>query len=142
MKLVTKNQLNPLYSSSFSNVLDKFFNEPSGISEKSFSPAVDIVEDAKSFEIHVAVPGGKKKDFNVEFVDGKLTISGERKLEEKVEGKNYHSIESQFGVFKRSFFLPEGILADAIEATYEDGLLKIYIPKKEKIAIKSAIEVK
>jgi HSP20 family protein len=142
MKIVKTNQLDPMYPSNFSSVLDKFFNDSFGAIEKPFNPAVDIAEDEKNFEIHVAVPGVQKKDFKVEFVDGKLNISGERKLEEKKEGKNFHSIESQYGSFKRSFFLPEDVKADAIEATYEDGLLKVLIPKKEKTEVKKAIEVK
>ena len=142
MKLTRYNQLDPVYPSSFSSVLDKFFNDSFGTVSKPFNPAVDIVEDEKSFEIHVAVPGVQKKDFNVEIVDGKLTISGERKMEEKKEGRNFHSVESQYGSFSRSFYLPEDVKSDQIEASYADGLLKVIIPKKEKTSTKAAIEVK
>jgi len=142
MKLTKYNQLDPQFPSSFSSVLDKFFNDSFGVIAKPFNPAVDIIEDENSFEIHVAVPGVQKKDFNVEYVDGKLTISGERKLEDKKEGRNFHSVESQYGSFSRSFYLPEDVNADQIEANYSDGLLKIVIPKKQKTVVKSAIEVK
>jgi len=142
LKVIKTNPLEPMYPSSFSSVLDKFFNDSFGAIEKPFNPAVDIAEDEKSFEIHVAVPGVQKKDFKVEFLDGRLTISGERKLEEKKEGKNFHSIESQYGAFERSFFLPEEVKTDSIEATYAEGLLKVVIPKKEKTVVKAAIEVK
>ena len=68
----------------------RFFGEfPSNFDfNNSFSPKIDISEDEKSYEIHVAVPGMKKSDFKIDLADGKLTISGERKLEEKKEGKN------------------------------------------------------
>ncbi len=142
MKLTKYNQLDPQFPSSFSSVLDKFFSDSFGAMAKPFSPAVDIAEDEKIYEIHVAVPGVQKKDFKVEVVDGKLTISGERKMEEKKEGRNYHSVESQFGSFSRSFYLPEDVKSDEIEASYNDGLLKIIVPKKEKSVMKAAIEVK
>ncbi|MEN2281397.1 Hsp20/alpha crystallin family protein [Algoriphagus sp. SE2] len=142
MKLVRLNQAEPYFPNTFSGMLDKFFNENMGNSLKHFNPAVDISEDENSYEIQLSVPGVKKKDFNVELVDGKLTISGERKMEEKKEGKNYHSVETQYGSFSRSFYVPEDINVDDVNATYEDGLLKITLPKKEKKVVKAAIEVK
>jgi HSP20 family protein len=142
MKLVKYNQLDPQVPASFSGMLDRFFSDSLGAAFKQFNPAVDIAEDEKSYEIHVAVPGVKKQDFKIDLVDGKLTISGERKLEEKKEGKNFHSLETQYGSFSRSFFIPEDVKEDQVEATYEDGLLKITLPKKEKKVSKAAIEVK
>lgn len=142
MKLVRYNQLDPQVPASFSGMLDKFFNDSFGAALKQFNPAVDIAEDVKFYEIHVAVPGVKKQDFKIDLIDGKLTISGERKMEEKKEGKNFHSVETQFGSFSRSFFLPEDVKEDKVEATYEDGLLKLTLPKKEKKVSKASIEVK
>lgn len=142
MKLVRFNQAEPYFPSTFSGMLDKFFNENMGSSLKHFSPAVDISEDDKSYEIQVSVPGINKKDFQVELLDGKLTISGERKMEEKKEGKNFHSLETNYGRFSRSFFVPEDILAEEVSATYENGLLTVVLPKKEKKVVKAAIEVK
>ena len=142
MKLVRYNQLNPQVPASFSWMLDRFFNDSFGAALKQFNPAVDIAEDEKSYEIHVAVPGVKKQDFKIDLVDGKLTISGERKMEEKKEGKNFHSLETQYGSFNRSFFVPEDVKAEKVEATYEDGLLKLTLPKKEKKVSKASIEVK
>lgn len=143
MKLVRYNQLDPtLPGSSFSGMLDKFFNESIGASMKQFNPAVDITEDERAYEIHVAVPGMKKEDFKIDLVDGKLTISGERKFEEKKEGKNFHSIETQYGSFRRSFFIPEDVFEDKVEASYVDGFLKLILPKKEKKVKNATIEVK
>lgn len=142
MKLVRYNQLEPQMPATFSGLLDRFFQDSFGPTLKQFSPSVDISEDEKSYEIHLAVPGVKKSDFNIDLTDGKLTISGERKFEEKKEGKNFHSIETQYGAFRRSFFLPEDVLEEKVEAKYEDGVLKINLPKKEKKTNKASIVVK
>lgn len=142
MKLVRYNQLDPQMPTTFSGMLDRFFNDSVGVSLKQFSPAVDIAEDDKSYEIHVAVPGMKKSDFKIDLLNGKLIISGERKLEEKKEGKNFHSIETQYGSFRRSFFIPEDVMEDQVEAVYADGFLKLALPKKEKKVNKATIEVK
>ena len=142
MKLVRYNQLDNQVPATFSGMLDRFFNDSIGSTLKQFSPAVDIAEDEKSYEIHVAVPGVKKSDFKIDLIDGKLTISGERKQEEKKEGKNFHSIETQYGSFRRSFFIPEDVIEESVEASYEDGVLKLVLPKKEKKINKASTEVK
>jgi HSP20 family protein len=142
MKLVRYNQLDPQLPTTFSGMLDRLFNDSLGATWKHFNPAVDIAEDEKSYEIHVAVPGVKKEDFKIDLTDGKLTISGERKMEEKKEGKNFHSLETQFGSFSRSFFIPEDVIEDQVEASYNDGLLKLLLPKKEKKVSRASIEVK
>ncbi|GMQ27063.1 Hsp20/alpha crystallin family protein [Algoriphagus sp. oki45] len=142
MKLVRNNQLDPQLPVTFSGMLDRFFNDSFGSALRQFNPAVDIAEDEKSYEIHVAVPGVKKQDFKIDLLDGKLTISGERKMEEKKEGKNFHSVQTQFGSFVKSFFIPEDVKENEVEASYEDGLLKITLPKKEKVVKRASIEVK
>jgi len=142
MKLVRYNQLDPTLPGSFSGMLDRFFTNSISTSMKQFNPAVDIAEDEKAYEIHVAVPGMKKEDFKIDLADGKLTISGERKFEEKKEGKNFHSIETQYGTFCRSFFIPEDVLEDKVEASYEEGVLRLLLPKKEKKVKNATIQVK
>lgn len=142
MKLVRYNQLDNQVPATFSGMLDRLFNDSLGSTLKQFSPAVDIAEDEKSYEIQVAVPGVKKSDFKIDLLDRKLIISGERKQEEKKEGKNFHSVETQYGSFRRSFFIPEDVIEDSVEASYEDGVLKLVLPKKEKKVNKATIEVK
>jgi HSP20 family protein len=142
MKLVKYNQLDPAYPATFSTLLDRFFNDSIGQNLKQFTPAVDISEDESKYELHVSVPGMKKTDFNLDLTEGRLTVSGERKMEEKKEGKNYHSLETHYGSFSRSFYLPDDVNSDSIEAVYEDGLLKINLPKAEKKVNKAKIEVK
>ncbi|GGZ23500.1 heat-shock protein Hsp20 [Echinicola pacifica] len=142
MKLVRYNHLEPNYPSSFSGLLDKFFNESVQQAGPKFIPSVDISEDEKAYELELAVPGIKKEDFKIDLVDGKLTISGERKQKEAKEGKNYHAVQTQYGAFSKSFFLPEDVSPDTIEAVYEEGILKVSLPKTEKKVQKSSISVK
>ncbi|QDH77958.1 Hsp20/alpha crystallin family protein [Echinicola soli] len=142
MKLVRYNQLEPNYPSTFSGVLDKFFNDSFQTGTQKFTPSVDISEDESNYEVELSVPGIKKEDFKIDLVDGKLIISGERKSKEAQEGKNYHTVQTQYGAFSRSFFLPEDVSPDKIEAKYEDGILKVTLPKSEKKVLKSSIEVK
>lgn len=142
MKLVRYNQFEPAYPSTFGSLLDKLFNESLAQTTKQFTPAVDISEDEKQYEIHVSVPGMKKSDFQLDLTEGRLTISGERKMEEKKESKNFHSIETHFGSFSRSFYVPETISMENISAVYEDGLLKVVLPKTEKKVNNLKIEVK
>jgi len=99
---------------------------------KSFTPAVNEKVDEKGYHLEIDLPGVKKENIEISVNDGILTISGERKLEKKEEKENYTRIESFFGRFERSFKLPADANLDNIEAKYEDGVLKIFIPKKQK----------
>ena len=99
---------------------------------KSFTPAVNEKVDEKGYYLEVDLPGVKKEDIDISVNDGILTIAGERKFEKKEEKENYTRIESFFGRFERSFKLPPDADLDNIEAKYEDGVLKIFIPKKQK----------
>src|SRR5205085_6511347 len=97
MSIVRYNSaLNDFVPTSFSNLIDRFFNETAsrtGGSAYSFVPRVDIIENDKAFELHVAVPGMKKDDFKIDLNDNYLTISGERKFTKEQNDKNFHSIE-------------------------------------------------
>lgn len=126
----------------FSSLIDKFFNDSvvrAGYS--SFVPNVDIIENENSYELHVEVPGMKKEDFNIELKDNYLTVSGERKFTSEKKEKNFHSMETKYGSFSRSFTLPENVDSSKINAKYNDGILELTIPKDEKKALKSTIKV-
>lgn len=95
-------------------------------------PRVDISEDNANFYISAELPGIPKEAIKVNISDdGILTISGEKKQEEKQEGKNYYRIERRYGMFTRSFTLPENVKRDGITARYEDGVLHLVLPKQE-----------
>jgi len=136
--------LNDFVPTSFGNLIDRFFNESAtraGGSAYSFVPRVDIVEAEKAFEIHVAVPGMNKEDFKLDLNDSLLTISGERKFTKEKKDNSFHSIETQYGSFSRSFTLPENVDANNISAKYVNGILEITVPKDEKKTLKTTIKV-
>lgn len=127
---------------SFSSLIDRFFDDSMQRSgNSSFVPKVDIVESEKAFELHVEVPGMNKDDFNIEIKDNYLTISGERKFSTEKKEKDFHSIETRYGSFSRSFTLPETVSADKISAKYNNGILELTIPKDEKKALKTTVKV-
>ncbi|MBU2947063.1 Hsp20/alpha crystallin family protein [Zobellia uliginosa] len=95
------------------------------------TPAVNIKDNEKSFDLELIVPGRKKEDFNIEVDNELLTISSEVKTEEEVKDENYTRREFKFTSFQRAFTLPESIDVDAIKADYVDGVLKVELPKKE-----------
>lgn len=126
----------------FSSLIDRFFNDNLTRSGGSmFQPRVDIVENDQAYELHVAVPGMNKEDFQIEMKDNFLTVSGERKFSSEKKEANWHSIETQFGSFSRSFSLPENVDASKITAKYTNGILEVSIPKDEKKALKATIKV-
>src|SRR4051812_14567863 len=133
MSLVRYNStLNDYVPTSFSNLIDRFFNESlsrTGGAAYSFVPRVDIVENDKAYEIHVAVPGMNKEEFKLDLNDNYLTVSGERKFTKEQNEKNFHSIETQYGNFSRAFALPENVDATKINAKYNNGILEITVPK-------------
>ncbi len=128
------------------NLFDRFFNDNFTTPEKngghSFVPQVDVAETDKAFELDFVVPGVEKSGFNIDLQDGKLTVSGERKVENEKNEKNFHSRESFFGSFTRSFYLPDNVNEEKVEANYKDGILSIVIPKDEKKVVKKTIIVK
>ena len=145
MSIVRYNSaLNDFVPTSFGNLIDRFFNESAtraGGSAYSFVPRVDIVEAEKAFEIHVAVPGMNNEDFKLDLNDSLLTISGERKFTKEKKDNSFHSIETQYGSFSRSFTLPENVDANNISAKYVNGILEITVPKDEKKTLKTTIKV-
>lgn len=138
------NTLNDFVPTTFSNLIDRFFNESlsrSGGSAYSFVPKVDILENEKAFELHVTVPGVEKEAFKIDLNDHYLTISGERKFTRTKEENHFHSIETQYGTFSRSFSLPENVNTSNITAKYVNGVLEVTIPKDEKKNLKTTIKV-
>jgi len=106
-----------------------------------WAPVVDITEDEKSYVIKAELPEVKKEDVHVGVENGVLTITGERKAEKEEKGKKYHRIERSYGVFARSFALPENIDANRVAAAYKDGVLTVTVAKSEKAQPKQ-IEIK
>ena len=144
-KLILRPSSNYLSSFWNDNIFDDFFNDSLFFKSNfrnEFTPNADIAETDKSFEFSFDLPGVKKSDLSIEMNNGNITISGERKIENNKNGKNYHSLESSYGKFSRSFELPTGINENKINAKFIDGILNISIPKDEKKIVKNTIQIK
>ncbi len=94
-------------------------------------PAVDVYEDKDSLVVRAEVPGMKKEDIEISLHDGYLTLSGERKQEEKNETAEIYRSERWLGRFHRTISLPCRVEAEKIKATYTDGVLTVTLPKAE-----------
>jgi HSP20 family protein len=121
---------------SLSNFVDEFFQGfPAGVSrEESLGfPPVNVHETAEAYHLELAAPGRTKEDFKLTIDGGQLVIGFEKKEENKTE--DYKTIRKEFSFksFKRSFNLDDRIDASAIQAKYDNGVLKLLLPKKEQV---------
>lgn len=139
----------------FPTIFDDFFrswNErlgsgSSGLMGRMMTvPAVNIMENQNEYMVAVGAPGLKKNDFNIDIEGNMLTIGAEKEeTREEEDGTRHTRREYNYTSFSRSFTLPEDVMKDKIEATYEDGVLKITLPKTEqskKAATSKHISVK
>ena len=117
--------------------LNSFFDMPfwSGFGRTGqlftgWSPALDLYESGDHFVAVVELPGMRKEDIDISLHDGTLTISGERKRESN-NGKTAQRTERYVGTFRRSIGLPTSVDHSEVSATYEDGILKVTLPKAE-----------
>jgi HSP20 family protein len=112
--------------------MEKFFGEEgwNGGIEK-FIPRSNLAETEKGFEITVELPGMKPEEFNIEFRNGELWITGEKKEEKEEKGKTFHRVERHFGEFRRVFTLPAAVNEEMVEANYKEGVLHVTVPKAE-----------
>lgn len=95
------------------------------------TPSVDIYQDQDKLTVKATLPGLKSEDVSIDIQNGVLTIKGEVKLEEEVKEDNYLYQERRYGSFCRTFTLPNGLQVDKADATMEDGILTLRIPKAE-----------
>jgi HSP20 family protein len=102
---------------------------------------MDLAETKDGLELTAELPGLEEKDVEVTMSNGLLTVSGEKRFENEEKDKNYHFIERGYGSFSRSISLPDGVNADQITATMNNGVLKVAIPTPNKPAPKK-IKVK
>ena len=144
MTLVRYNKNKGYAPASVNGLLDNFFNDSNfdNTQVEKFSPRVDVLESDKTYELHFAVPGFDKKAFGIDVEQNVLTVSGERKLEELDEDSKFTSVQTQYGTFKKTFTLPDTIERTKIDATYNDGILKITLPKDEVKVLKTSVKIK
>ena len=94
-------------------------------------PKVDVFENADSFVLEAELPGMSREEFDLSFENNVLTLKGERKFEKKEEGNNYHRVERSYGSFLRSFTLPTTVTPDGAKAEFNNGVLRVSLPKRE-----------
>ncbi len=97
----------------------------------SWVPAVDILEQKDGIVIRADLPGFSGADVDVTVDNGVLTIRGERRLEQASEGETYHRVERSYGLFERTFTLPNSVDVSKIEARFVNGEMHIHLPKRE-----------
>lgn len=97
----------------------------------AWSPNVDIFEDQDRLIVEAELPGMNRDDFEVSVENNVLTLKGERRFEKKTEGDNYHRVERSYGSFTRQFTLPQTVTAEGANADFENGVLRISLPKRE-----------
>jgi len=95
------------------------------------APPVDIFEEGENVIVKAELPGRRKEDIHVTLTEDTLTVSGEKKKEERVEKKDYHRLERSYGSFRRSFTLPVEVQNEKAAAKFKDGVLEIRVPKSE-----------
>ncbi len=108
-----------------------FMLNPNFAMQSNVSIGINVYfsETPEEYVIRADVPGMEKKDINIEISGNVLTISGERKTQEEVTGKDYQSTQSMFGVFSKSVILPQEVKKNQIKAEYKNGVLMVRIPK-------------
>lgn len=140
--LVKRNLFWPSTSNVDDFLNDNFMTWPNTMTAGNSLPRVNITETDEDFRVEMAAPGMKREDFQVELDNDNLVISSEMSDTKEEENSSYTRREFSYGSFRRSFHLPHTVEADKIKAKYEDGLLRLIIPKKEEARRKPARKIK
>jgi len=117
--------------------IDRLFEAPLGELTRAsqllsgWTPALDMREDKDNIVVKAELPGMKKEEIEVSLHDGCLSISGERKAEEKFKDAEVYRSERFVGRFQRTVTLPSAVAGDKVSAQYQDGVLSITLPKSE-----------
>jgi HSP20 family protein len=115
----------------FNRLLGESFAPSSETAMANWSPAVDIYETEGELVVKADLPDVNENDIDIRIENNTLTITGERKFEQKVNKDNYLRVERAYGTFSRSFSLPNTVNTEAIQADYHNGLLTVHMPKRE-----------
>ena len=115
----------------FSTNLSRAFDDDQGIGRGAWAPSVDIYENKDQIVLEAELPGMKQEDFDLSIENNVITLRGERKFEKTDEADNYHRVERSYGAFTRSFTLPQTVSAEGATAEYNNGVLRVTLPKRE-----------
>lgn len=133
-KPVQRYQSVPTVFSSFDQLFDDFFRNDFSVTRATNRPAVNVIEHDKSYSVELAAPGFEKSDFVIEVKDDTLRLAVEKKEEKTEEKPNFRLREFRATSFERFFRLPETVNQEDITASYENGVLKVNLTKKEEVA--------
>ena len=119
----------------FQNQINRIFQDYGRGSDElltsgTFVPPVDVYEDEHSITLKLEVPGIEEKNLDIKLENDTLTVRGERNIEKEEKEENFHRIERRYGAFARSFTLPNTVDTENVNASYENGILKIQLAKR------------
>jgi HSP20 family protein len=124
---ITRRSYRPFY---MPNLFDEVFS-PLRSNTNGATPAVNVKEDEKNYFLEFALPGVNKNDLKIDVNEDVLTISSEPKNESEESKNGYTRKEFSYASFSRSFYVPENVTREKIEANYKDGILSVTLPKQE-----------
>ena len=124
----------------FTTNLSRAFGDE-GIARGAWNPSVDIYENKDQIVLEAELPGMRREDFDLSIENNVITLRGERRFEKKEDSDNYHRVERSYGSFTRSFTLPQTVTAEGAQAEYQNGVLRVTLPKREEVKARR-IEIK
>jgi HSP20 family protein len=132
MKLTKPNYspVKDVFQDFFNTAINRTLSDYLNVDAPITQPSVNITETADEYKIQLAAPGMQKKDFNIALENDRLTISAEKEESKEDNSENYTRKEFSYSSFSRSFELPDTVHAEKVEASYENGILNISLPKK------------
>lgn len=116
--------------------INQIFERNDGKDNNQWNPHVDIVESKEKYTLTADLPGVDPQAVKISMEGNVLTISGERKYEQKINEEGYSRMERSYGSFTRQFTLPDNVLPEKISAKSKNGVLELMLPKKEAVGPK------
>jgi HSP20 family protein len=117
------------------NRLNAFFQSQAHgenrLTSAAFAPPVDVYEDEHKIVLKLEVPGLKAEDLDIQLENNTLTVKGERKFETEEKKENFHRVERRYGSFYRAFTVPNTVNQDGVKASYDAGVLRVELAKRE-----------
>lgn len=142
LALTKKSEAMPALFEDFFKPWNEWFENGGNLFGRSLTiPSVNITETNQEYQVSLAAPGLKKDDFKIDVAGNMLTISSEKEETKEEKEKKFTRKEYNYISFSRSFTLPEEVNREKIEAKYEDGLLKLSLPKKEEVKKSAAKQI-
>jgi HSP20 family protein len=140
--LTKTNDRTPAFLGDFFSPLNEWFDNSTNFWNRTLcTPAVNIMENKDEYSISLAVPGMKKDDFKINIDGNMLSISCQKDETREEKDKKFTRKEYSYTSFSRSFTLPDEVKKEMIDASYEDGLLKISLPRKEEVKKPAAKQI-